>query len=259
MTLSGIRALITRPEPQAQKLAKAVASQNGCSWCLPMLAIEPLPETQVMRDIVLSLELYDRIIVTSRPSAHYGCELIDQYWPQLPLYTRWYALAEGTSRELKNYGINAVTPETGFNSEALLELPELQQLDQEKCLIIKGSGGRSLIEETLKNRDARVTTLEVYHRLRPEYSADRLAKILERHRINVILCGSAETVSNLSHYLPASERAKQLLIVPGERVARHALAQGFQSVYCANGADNSAMISALTNLASIVNSPEDSS
>lgn len=257
--LTGIKALITRPEPQARALAELIASANGKASVLPMLNIEPLPETQTMRDIILSLDQYDRIIVTSRPAARFGLELIEQYWPQLPIYSRWYTLAEGTAGELEKYGIQTIKPKAGFTSEALLQLPELKTLDQQKCLIIKGSGGRNLLKETLKGRQAQVTILEVYHRLRPEYPSDRLANILESQRINVILCTSAETVSNLSHYLPISERVRHTLVVPGERVARHALALGFQTVYCAHGADNPAMISALTNLASNMNSPEDSS
>lgn len=252
-----VRALITRPEPQAQALADAIIRQHGQAWILPMLNIRPLEKTRSMRDILLSLDRYEKIIVTSRAAARQGYELIDRYWTQLPLYIKWYAIGKGTASALAEYDIKAMTSHKGDNSEALLSLPDFQWVSEQKILIIKGLEGRTLLSSTLTEQGAKVTSLEVYQRLRPEYPPETLVKLLESQRINVILCGSAETVTNLGHYLPKASRACQPLIVPGERVAQHALALGFQPVYCASGADNHAMLSTLA--AHTLNSPEDPS
>lgn len=245
-------ALITRPEPQAQELADAIRQSGGQTWVKPMLVIQPLAETQAMKDCLLSLDRYDRVIVTSRPAARLGLDRIDHYWPQLPINLMarkaWYAIGSSTATELQHYHIQATPPTSGVDSEALLELEELIHIEGERILILKGAGGRTLLKERLQDRGATVDSLSVYQRNRPEYPSDVLVKELESKPINVILCGSGETVKNLGYYLPEPHRAGHRLIVPSDRVAQQAKALGFQQVYSANGASNPAMLMALEQL-----------
>ena len=67
MNLSRVRALVTRPQPQAQSLAQAIEAADGQAWVMPMLAINPLPETQAIKDRLLMLDRFDLVIVTSAP------------------------------------------------------------------------------------------------------------------------------------------------------------------------------------------------
>ena len=200
--LQNIRALVCRPKPQAESLAEQITSQHGQAWVLPMLNIEPIAEDQAMRNILLDLDRYDRIIVTSKAAAEFGGELIEQYWPQLPAHIRWYAMGKTTADVLLTYSARACVADNGNNSEALLSLPEFDSVTDEHILIIKGRGGRAKLRQTLEDRGANLAFLEVYQRLRPEYSPETLVKLLESQRISVILCGSAETVTNLGYYLP---------------------------------------------------------
>lgn len=253
-TLSAVKALVTRPEPQARQLADAIIRQQGQAVVMPMIDIRPLPETQAMRDTVLDLDQYDKIIVTSRPAAQLGMELLERYWPQFPAHLQWFAIGKSTAHDLADYMIKPVYPEGGVDSEALLATPELQAIAGEKILILKGQHGRTLLQQELTARGAQVDTLEVYQRQRSAYPEYELVKQLESNRINVILCGSGETVTHLGHYLPEPDRSDYLVIVPSERVARHALALGFQQVHNANGASHQAMLSALAETIQI--SPE---
>ena len=246
--LHNIRALICRPGIQAKSLGEKIISQHGQAWVLPMIEIKPLPEDQSMRNILLDLDRYDRIIVTSTAAAEYGGELIEQYWPQMPAHTRWYAMGKTTADVLLKYSARASVAVNGNTSEALLSLSEFESVENEHILIIKGRGGRTKLRQSLEVRGANLAFLEVYQRLRPEYPTETLVKLLESQRINVILCGSAETVTNLGHYLPESHRTRYPVVVPGNRVRQHALALGFREVYCAAGADNQAMVSTLANL-----------
>lgn len=243
--LQRIRALVCRPEPQAQSLAEQIISRQGQAQVLPMLDISPLDENQSMMNVLLNLDRYDRIIVTSRAAAKYGGELIGQYWPQLPAHPGWYAIGKATADALSVYSVHATIANNGNNSEALLSLPDFESVSDEHILIIKGRGGRTMLGNTLRNRGSNLAFLEVYQRLCPQYQPETLVTLLETRRINVILCGSAETVTNLGVYLPESRRAGYPLVVPGERVRQHALALGFREVYCAAGADNQAIVSTL--------------
>ena len=244
-TLHRVRALVTRPEPQASQLANVITDGKGRAVVMPMINISPLPKTQQSQNTILNLDRYDKVIVISRPAARIGLEWLEQYWPQFPIHLEWFAIGSSTASELAEYMISPLCSNEGSDSEALLAMPELQAIRGNKVLIIKGCGGRERLQQELQAREAKVDTLEVYQRERSEYSQDELVKQLESNHINVILCGSGETVTHLGHYLPEPNRPDYLLIVPSERVARHALALGFRQVHNANGASNNAMLSAL--------------
>ncbi|MFK0572535.1 uroporphyrinogen-III synthase [Endozoicomonas sp.] len=248
MNLSHIRALVTRPEPQARALTEAIKKAKGQAWSMPMLNIDAIPETQAMRDCLLSLDQFDRIIVTSRPAAKLGMELIEQYWPQLPIHGQWFAIGSSTATELGHYNVRAQFSENGVDSEALLELDTFNNVASERLLIIKGVGGRGLLEEQLSYSGGRVRALEVYQRSRPDYERNAAVKKLESHSINVILCGSGETLTNLGYYLPMSRRADYRLLVPSERVAGQAHNLGFQQVINTRGASNEVMLQALAQI-----------
>ena len=248
MNLSHVRALVIRPQPQAQSLAQAIETAGGQAWVMPMLAINPLPETQAIKECLLLLDRFDLIIVTSRPAARLGLDLIDRYWPQLPHHLRWFAIGSGTAGELERFDIQVRHSSAGTDSEALLDV--LGDVHGQRILMIKGAGGRPLLEEQLIDRGARVEKIEVYQRARPAYelNVNAVLKKLESHAINVILCGSGETLTNLGYYLPISYRARYRLLVPSERVAIEALSQGFEQVTNTGGASNDLMLQALVDL-----------
>lgn len=248
MNLSYIRALVTRPEPQARSLADAINEAKGLAWPMPMLRIEALRETQAMRDCLLMLDRFDKVIVTSRPAARLAMDLIERYWPQLPVHCRWFAIGKSTAAELESLDIRAQYSQAGVDSEALLDLDAFSHVKDEQVLIIKGVGGRAALEQQLGNSGASVKILEVYHRTCPTYEPNAVVKKLESHSINVILCGSGETLTNLGYYLPMSYRADHRLMVPSERVVRQAHSLGFRQVINTCGASNEAMLQALESL-----------
>lgn len=245
MNLSHVRVLVTRPEPQAQALTDAINEAGGHAWSMPMLGINALTETLAIKNCLLMFDQFDRIIVTSSPAARLGMDLIEQNWPQLPIHIQWFAIGASTASELEYFGVRAVFSNQGVNSEALLDLDSFIDVKGENVLIIKGVGGRELLAEQLANSGAHVQKLEVYRRFCPTYQRNAVVKKLESNTINVILCGSGETLTNLGYYLPISYRASYRLLVPSARVAKQAHGLGFQRVTNACGASNDTMLLAL--------------
>ncbi len=252
MNLHSIKALVTRPRDQAEDLAKAIEFRQGEAWIHPLLEIKHIEETQSMRNRVLSLDLFDQVIVTSVNAAYYGLELIERYWPQLPIGLAWHAVGPKTANKLSEYDINASFSEKGIDSEALLSLKSLAEVNNQKILIIKGKKGRQLIKKTLQKRGAAIECLDVYERTAPNYPPDKLPAMLAAHPINVILCTSGESLANLIEALPASYPLSLALVVPSERIARQAKTLGFSHVTVANGASNEAMLNALGQIEAII-------
>ncbi|AMO54681.1 uroporphyrinogen-III synthase [Endozoicomonas montiporae] len=244
-SLNRIRALVTRPNPQGNRLAEHIQQQGGETLVLPMLEIRPLAETQAMRERVLQLDRYQKIIAISKHAAQYGLELIENYWPQLPVGQQWFAIGNTTRQTLARFDVSASCSDQGNDSESLLALDEFSSPEGQSILLIKGSGGRDFLEKALQQKGAQVDTLEVYQRLCPDYQPNQVRQQLSDHGINVILAGSGETIRNLCQHLPMSLLEHYRLVIPGQRVARQAKKLGFRQVYTATGADHAAMLSVL--------------
>ncbi|WP_252177575.1 uroporphyrinogen-III synthase [Endozoicomonas sp. 4G] len=246
-----IRVLVTRPEEQAKPLVAMIQSQGAMAWSLPMIHIQPVTENQALRDRILQLDQYRKVIVISQNAARLGLQHIENYWPQMPVKIDWYAVGSKTRQWLNNNDIEAVCPEIekkSADSEALLQLESLQQVSGEKILILKGKGGRALLETTLKNRGAEVDCLALYERQKPDYPQDCLNRLIKDHGINVILTSSGELLANTADYLAPALSRECCLVVPSERVARMPEAQAFKRVYIARGANNQAMVSVLNRI-----------
>ena len=60
-----------------------------------------------------------------------------------------------------------IAPAQGMNTEALLKLPELHQIDGQRFLILRGVGGRETLATQLRARGAHVDYAECYRRVEP--------------------------------------------------------------------------------------------
>jgi uroporphyrinogen-III synthase len=140
-----------------------------------------------------------------------------------------------------------ICPEAGSDSEAVLAIPELQQLADKRIAIFRGQGGRELLADTLRERGARVDYIEVYRRERVQHDAADVAAFATPDKIDAITVHSGESLQTLAGLLGAA--CKSILtipiVVPSMRVAKQAGQSGFKQVVNAHGADDASMIKAL--------------
>jgi uroporphyrinogen-III synthase len=247
--VSDWRLLLTRPQQESQALAAQLAGHGIFSSSLPLLDIQPLPETPGQRALLLDLDRYAAIIVVSKPAARLGLERLERYWPQPPLQ-QWFSVGAATGRLLAEAGLSVCWPQAAEDSEALLQLPQLDsalQVPQPRALIMKGEGGRELIAEHLRAQGVAVDYLSLYRRVMPEYSpGELLARIVEQ-KLNGVLVSSAQGLEHLIR-LAGDDWAKVArlpLFVPGSRVAELAKAAGVQHVVDCRGAHATALLEAL--------------
>lgn len=247
--LVGLRVIITRPRAQATAWQSRLQQAGASCLALPLLSIEPVQgaaEIQAVKNIVLDIDHYAIAIFVSQNAVTFGCDWLDRYWPELPLGLAMLAVGKATASKLRDLGHSVTAAGQAMNSEALLELPQLQQVAGKKIVVFRGCGGRPLLGETLKARGASVDYCELYHRRLPQGSARALAALVLGAG-DVISVHSGETLTNLTQSLGAERAAwiRQPILVPGQRVAQLAKEAGFERVIVAENATDEAMLAAL--------------
>ena len=118
--------------------------------------------------MLLHLDQYQHVIFISSNAVHFGMALIEDHWPQLPLGLTWYAIGGATAAKLEHFGIEAITPGSVMTSEGLLALSLLQNVRDQRVLIVKGQGGRDTLAQELTRRGALVEELPCYCRCLPK-------------------------------------------------------------------------------------------
>ena len=167
--------------------------------------------------MVQRLDQFDAVIVISEAAAELGLKRLEAFWPQWPLHPRWYAVGLRSARALEARGLTVTVP-SPESTEGLLALPALA--NARETLLLKGTGGRPLLEETLKGLGQKVTVLSLYTRApascaRPGPEA-----------IDAVVVGSGECLDALFAAGGEGFRAKALL-APSERGAERARELGF--------------------------------
>jgi len=247
--------LITRALDKQPSLAALIDSYGATAVPLPCLDIKALDtnsvEFGIAKQQILDLDLFDIVICISTNAARIAGELIDQYWPQLPVKIKWLAIGKASAKALAGFDIDAQIM-LGSDSEALLAHPALQSVANKKVLILQGNNGRELLLKSLTSRSAIISQAILYNRLIPVYTDQQVENSLYNSALSAILITSGEALCNLTTIARGSSRQfditslqSTLLIVPSTRVAQIASTQGYLNIKVASGADDQSMLNAL--------------
>ena len=212
-----------------------------------MLVIEPLPVDAAIKTRVMDLDHYDLLFFISTNAAQLGLSLIADYWPQFPVGLAIYAVGPTTAAVIEEAGLHAEYPAERMSSEALLALDSLQDIAGKKALVVRGVGGRELLAEALKSRQASVDYLELYRRNPPALARGELANWLAREKPAAVIVTSAEALDNFVSQLSVDRQVLSgiPLFVSSQRIADSAATAGFTRIVVMPGADDKAIIDSL--------------
>jgi uroporphyrinogen-III synthase len=248
--LTGKTIWLTRPAGQGAELRAALEQLGARVQVLPLLVIKPLQPSQADKQKLIDLDRYDLVFFVSTNAATLGLEAIAQWWPQYPVGIRNFAVGPGTAAVLEKQGLSASYPTERMSSEALLALPDLQDIAGKKALIVRGAGGREIIAAGLLARGAAVDYAELYERAVPQYAPAMLQELVRSATPSALVISSAEALDNLKAlFAPAVAEWTQLpLVVSSPRLAEHAQVLGFQRADVIEGATDAAIIQGLRSL-----------
>jgi uroporphyrinogen-III synthase len=236
--LRGIGVLITRPTGQALRLAQTLRAAGAEPLLFPTIEIADTDKPDAAAEILSSLTDFDWAIFISANAVEKTFSLLPttNLWPEK---CRVAAIGAATAEALRGHNIKQIlAPETGFDSEALLALPEMQTVKNSRMVIFRGHGGRETLRQTLAARGAEVVYCETYRRIKPDSTTHDLHAWLKQKKIHAINVMSGESLVNLLEM--ADKEATALkpipLITHHPRVAQAARDAGFLQVFtCAPG------------------------
>jgi len=254
--LAGQRVLVTRPAHQSSGQCRELEKLGAQASELPMLSILGNSLEGVagaaLRQPIMDLDLYHKIICISPNAARFALDAIDIYWPQLPLGIEWFAVGQRSAEVLQQAGLTVSYSNLGSQSEHLLALAALQQVEQQRILILCGNAGRELLEQQLTARGARVDHARLYRRECPVYDDSTIEKAVYSETLSAILFTSGEALTNFVKVAPGSQNQFSFhtlcqvpVVVPSDRLAELAATSGFKSINVAHGPDDASMVQAL--------------
>lgn len=211
---------ISYSEPSGSRIAKTLQAQGEDAFAYPVTRIQrlplpgPMPETCPDFIIALSQHAVAAYLTDYAQPSHQGAQVL--------------AIGPSTAQGLLDAGGFRVEIPDEANSEGLLALPALQQLQKHQSVwLLTGEGGRDLVAQVLKNQ-CQLSRYDLYRR------ESSMPTALSGRDLQSIWVGSIHALQQIS--AGAQELGigpGTVLVVPSQRVADHAKGLGwYKLVVC---------------------------
>jgi uroporphyrinogen-III synthase len=245
-SLTGAGVLVTRPETEAPPLIDAVRAAGAEAYALPLVELQPVSDPAPAREALSTLTDGDWLLPVSPGAVRQLRAFLSAQDLTLPA-VRFAAVGPGTARALEAAGWPvSVYPRDGDGAAALLADPAFSPGGQSQVLIIRGEGGRRVLDEALAARGIPFRAVSLYRRCLPDKDPDQLLGWLDQNAIDIVMLTSATAVDHLvsmtpEDWLPALHELT--VVAPSERVLQQAARQGFRGARLrAAGAGDRSMI-----------------
>lgn len=236
--------LITRPAGKADTLLMSL-DESGISYLY-----QPLLTTQQVqlkpKDIQL-LQQADILIFVSSSSVN---ALQNQIPPeQIP--QPLFAIGKATASRLREWLQRDVVVPDDQRSEGLLKLPQLQDIAGKLVVIIRGNGGRELINTTLQARGATVRYVQSYHRIALPLDGEMMCRQWQQQPVRCIVATSNETLEMLFRLIPQEQHVWLkdccwILVSPRAQETASHFGIEKQRIILASNANDAALLAAVS-------------
>lgn len=170
-------------------------------------------------------------------------------WPQpWPKHPNLIAIGEGTRTALRQHTDQSVITPAVATSEGLLALACLQDIAGQRITLVKGHGGRTLLNEQLSAQHAKLTLLCCYERMAQRIDIAPLLKIWQNKQQALILATSSEALTEVMSQLTPPLLPwllQQSVLVTSTRLKQQAQILGFSSIRIAAGIKDSDLFNAI--------------
>ncbi|KLV07820.1 uroporphyrinogen III synthase [Photobacterium aquae] len=243
--------LITRPSPDGDQLTRQLNAAGYPAIAQPLLEIAPGNGLTNLPQQLETLKNGDFLIVVSVNAANLAHNYLMSIGASWPKNVHYIAVGQKTAEAMKCHtGLPVHTPLERSDSEGLLALPVLSNVNQCRVLILRGNGGRELIREQLASAGADVSYCEAYQRCWLPLDGEQLCQQWQQAGVDSIVVTSGEQLDRLAQLIPDSATAwffQCKLFVPSQRIANQAAMLGFHLISNVNSAANGPLFTTLSN------------
>jgi uroporphyrinogen-III synthase len=194
-SLNGLRILNTRPQNQGMVLSQLIHKAGGIAIACPTLEIKECPNNWIHE--LPDLNEVDHAIFISANAVEYCFKELDKNKRQWPKHIYVIAIGQGTAKTLQHYQIRVNSIPSVPDSEHVLALLNEHQLQHKKVLLFKGEGGRTVIEEGLRQKQAKLSIFSVYQRIMPSIDYHYINSLWRNDAVDIILLTSEQSIQNL--------------------------------------------------------------
>jgi len=246
--LAQMNIVVTRPEPQGLVLCDLIKDHGGQAFFFPTIAFTAAPDQIAFKLAITKLHEQDWVIFISPQAVYASIKEINKIYSTWPEQVKIAAIGKGTALAVNNAGLPvALQPEENWHSEGFLQQEVMQIVKDQRIAIIRGVGGRELIDKTLYERGAKVTSILAYERVLPSFDSVIMQQIVATD-IHAIVTTSFEGVTNLKKLFGEIHwefLKKTPLLVMSERIKLLAEDLGFQTIWVTPQASNEAIVATL--------------
>lgn len=241
--------LVTRPDERGQQLVDMLAKAGVVAIHLPLFNIEAGAELNGLPNKFAQLKVGDYVFAVSKSAVDFADKALKNTGFVWRDDLQYFTVGQGTAQHFAMTTTLAVHyPTTQENSEGVLQLAAMQNLQGKTILILRGNGGRELLSEQAQQRGANVEIVECYRRESIVYNSTEQTSLCKRAGVQTIVATSAEILTQLVDFIPQNEhnwlKSCQLITV-SERISHLAQALGWQNVIVSPRADNQTLLQTL--------------
>ncbi|HFF3760385.1 uroporphyrinogen-III synthase [Stenotrophomonas forensis] len=233
-----------RPQGQHVALRRAVAGLGGHVLALSPWRLQRLHGTPVVRQLQRALNC-DRVVFTSPAAVAAASALLPLAEAQR---SPWLTVGEGTARALQAHGISEVHAPQRMDSEGLLALPVLANVQGLRIGLVTAPGGRGLIAAQLQAAGASIERADVYQRRLLRLAPRTLARLAHSAYPWMLAVSSGEALRHFWQQLPPALQqrlqARATAVVASDRLGEQARALGLQHVVRAAGPTTAQLVAA---------------
>lgn len=241
--------LVTRPDERGQQLVDMLAKAGVVAIHLPLFNIEAGAELNGLPNKFAQLKVGDYVFAVSKSAVDFADKALKNTGFVWRDDLQYFTVGQGTAQHFAMTTTLAVHyPTTQENSEGVLQLAAMQNLQGKTILILRGNGGRELLSEQAQQRGSNVEIVECYRRESIVYNSTEQTSLCKRAGVQTIVATSAEILTQLVDFVPQNEhnwlKSCQLITV-SERISHLAQALGWQNVIVSPRADNQTLLQTL--------------
>ncbi len=196
--LFGLGVVITRPERQADELARLLLEQGANPISFPTIAIEPPDDWGELDKALEQLGSYDWIIFTSANGVRFFFERLRQKEKDIRDLKgiKICCIGPATAGQIEEKGISVDLIPEEFIAEGILKSFATLDLRGKKILLPRAAQARDILPEGLKKKGAVVDVVTAYRTINSGRKKEDFLALLDAHVVDVITFTSSSTVTN---------------------------------------------------------------